>query len=669
MPETSIIVKAEDRYSNAVKSMSAATKPLNKDIEALQNHLDRLGKNKVSLQVDAQKARRELQALQKQFASTGNEADGLKVELAQANYDNIQRNLRLVTQEARSVEKQMASTAGAVRKTENSLSGGSGAILGGMAANMLAQAANQLAQQGVGALASSAFGAAGGNIASSAVSSAISMGTAGFLLGGAPGAAIGAAIGGITGAASGGLQNFQARDDAFKSYVQETAEGQLSERESAIASGSAIAGSREQTLLAFAQRFGSEDAARDYLAQVKTFAANTNYGYDEITGYSKKLLNTYGAEEVFDVLKKLSDASAGLNLSSSDVDIFISGLSRMRTTGKATQEYLNYFSERGVDVYQALANATGADKKDISGMVTKGKISGSTAAQAILDFIDETFGGLSDKLTGTYTAMVNNLEDARANAQEAYGIGYNEARKKGIRAETDWQDSGAMDEVNKALGAFQASLDNEKERLIREAQKSVLESDEYKKAMAAGTDEGYAEAGRLLMAAKIQAQNEYNDTDGAKLLLQSEKTLIQMVRADTALKDEYWQAGYDLSQEFSKGRAAGLKENKVEDYLELWGGEPPDYSEVKSRFGGGSAPGYAYGLNRVPYDNFPALLHEGERVLTAQQARAQDAGGGGKSFSFHIDNITVGAGSSQGEAAEVAEAVAQIVYEKVMLSQ
>ena len=69
-------------------------------------------------------------------------------------------------------------------------------------------------------------------------------------------------------------------------------------------------------------------------------ATSTNYSYDEITGYSKLLLNTYDGDKTLSVLQTLSDASAGLNLDSSDVNMFISGLSRMRTTGKATQEYL-----------------------------------------------------------------------------------------------------------------------------------------------------------------------------------------------------------------------------------------------------------------------------------------------------------------------------------------
>ena len=91
-----------------------------------------------------------------------------------------------------------------------------------------------------------------------------------------------------------------------------------------------------------------------YSDAAKSMAARTNYGYDEILGYSKLLLNSYAPEETFGLLTTLSDATAGLNLSSSDVEMFIKGFSRMRTTGKVTQEYLNYFSERGVDVYEAL---------------------------------------------------------------------------------------------------------------------------------------------------------------------------------------------------------------------------------------------------------------------------------------------------------------------------
>ena len=37
-------------------------------------------------------------------------------------------------------------------------------------------------------------------------------------------------------------------------------------------------------------------------------------------------------------------------------------------------------------------------------------------------------------------------------------------------------------------------------------------------------------------------------------------------------------------------------------------------------FSGDSGSSHAYGLNRVPYDNYPAVLHQGEKVLTRNQA-------------------------------------------------
>ena len=51
--------------------------------------------------------------------------------------------------------------------------------------------------------------------------------------------------------------------------------------------------------------------------------------------------------------------------------------------------------------------------------------------------------------------------------------------------------------------------------------------------------------------------------------------------------------------------------------------------------------GYATGLERVPYDNFPALLHEGERVLTAAKARSMDAGKTGPSIQITMSGVTI----------------------------
>lgn len=113
-------------------------------------------------------------------------------------------------------------------------------------------------------------------------------------------------------------------------------------------------------------------------------------------------------------------------------------------------------------------------------------------------------------------------------------------------------------------------------------------------------------------------------------MLESELSLIASVRDNTALKEEYYNAAYLLGTEFTKGRLAAI------------GSDPQFASIVASSFGAGSVTDYsgiggawsemedgkpaATGLERVPYDNFPALLHEGERVLTAAEARSYNSG-------------------------------------------
>ena len=101
MPDVSIAISAQDSYSSAIKSMAQITKSFSKDMDEMEETLHKLNTNKYSLKLDADAALKELKALEKQFAETGDEADGLKAQMAKANYDNIKRNLDLVTKGAR----------------------------------------------------------------------------------------------------------------------------------------------------------------------------------------------------------------------------------------------------------------------------------------------------------------------------------------------------------------------------------------------------------------------------------------------------------------------------------------------------------------------------------------------------------------------------------------
>lgn len=677
-----IVFRAVDRVSGTVSTVSNSIKHLDKDMEEAARLAKEYAKRQQDLSSKLAEAQRKLvdaakgvKDAKKAYAELNDETNRTNLERAFEEYNKVAEGVRNLKQEARETQRAIRDLDEQSRQSSNrsggSIGGSVGGTNGGSVGGDLSGTLSTLSKAGLtkmlgdsisgaaNTLISSGMGSETGTMVSSTLSGVASGAALGSIVPGI-GTAVGAAVGGIAGAISGATQVYEERDEAFKAYVQDSAEAQIAQRDSDIQAGSTVAAGREQKQLAFSTLLGSDQRASDFLSDVKAMAADTNYTYDEITNYAKSLVKPFGADKSLDILTTLSDASAALSLNESDNSVLIAGLSRMKLTDKTTQEYLNYFSERGIDVYAALSKW--GDAAEVTSKVSKGEIKGSEAVEEILNYMREQYGGLSVKMAETYEGMMGNLEDAEANAAEAYGRGYNEARKEGIQAQTEWLSSGAMDEANQAIGAWQAQLENEKERFVREAVEETMTQDpEYLAAKAAGDA---AEMGRLIMAAKVRGQNEYNATEGAQQALEAELALAATIRDNTASDDAYWAAGYRKGEAYSKGWDAAIFAIEAEQFggietapfdeharlnqqmveqaqagvdpslipqYDMSGVNQYDEHLTRYAYGGtypGAPPGYAYGLNRVPYDNYPAMLHEDERVLTASQARQADQGGG-----------------------------------------
>lgn len=667
MPETTLVIRAEDRYSDAVRKMAQVTRSFSKDVDELEEQLHQLNAQKTSIKVDMKEAGRALKEAQKQFEATGKEADGLKLQLRQANYDNIKRNFALVTQAAREAERQLDRTGEAGRRAGSGVSSGISRAVQALAVSGTGDVLQELVLSFGSGAAGSVLGDDGGRLTGSILRATGSGAAAGTMIfGPGAGTVAGAAIGGVLGLFSSGMQVIEAQDNAFQSYYGGLYETAAQGTEDRLAAGMTTAGQREQDQIAFARRFGSEEAARAYLDQVRAMAVNTNYTYDEITGYSKSLLNSYSPEETLGVLQQLSDATAGLDLDAGGVSMFIAGLSRMRTTDKATQEYLNYFSERGLDVYEALSRSTGADKSRIAEMVTGGDISGTEAAQAILDYIQSEFGGLSERLASTYDAMVDNLGDAAAEIESAMGASYEEKAKEGLQADLDAYGGAlgdALAEANRIIGEGRAIGENLDRQYSREALSALTmgtETTVYGEEQAAelkemhsrytalvGQYQNATEEDKAVIAGEIEALTEkaqamaegaYDASEMSQRLHDVNVDLIGAIRENTAaLNGTPWMQSYETQQELSKGQGAAMVRQAIggrEDSGDYTDPDSVNYSPIAMGFSGldpteRTVHSNAFGLERVPYDNYPALLHAGERVLTAREARNQDQGWAG----------------------------------------
>lgn len=621
MPESSIVIKASDRYSDALKAMAKTTRSFSKDVDSLEEGLYSLSKNKYTLKVDVRKAKDELRDAEKQFSKTHSEADGLRMELAQANYDNTVRNLKAVSNAAKQTE-------GEIAKLSNRANGGilsklgldDGSELGkGLAGSGLLKMVGDSASSLAGSMIESAIGQPSAMFMSSIASGVASGASAGAILGPA-GALIGAGLGAISGGINGYTQIYESQDSSFKSYVQDAVQEQLDAQSESLTSGSSIAAGRETDKISFATLFGSKETADSYLTNLVSMANSTPFLYDDLTSMSKTLA-TYGydADSILPVLQTIGDAGAALGQSTSDMTAVATAIGRMKSSNKTTLEYLNILNDRGIGAVGMLSDAYGVDQGTMYSMISKGEVAGQDAARIILDALSDSFAGSMEAQSKTFSGITSTIEGLQQELDNAMGEGYNQTRMQGLEAQKEWLagDSGQeMQEAYTAIGAWKASLENAKEQYIRDAMNDAMGSEAYKTAEAEGDA---AEMGRILMKAKIDGMNEYNANEGKDEELAQELSLIESVRDDTALNNSYWNAGYTLGQEFSKGRAAATTDSAWADAVNNFNSGYTKHRSGHQR---------AMGIDYVPYDNFPALLHEGEKVLTAGEARQEKNGVG-----------------------------------------
>lgn len=658
--DVSIMLSLKDFFSKPLSKASEALEKLQKEIDDTDGKVDELNKKKAEVKIDMTKARQELKDAEKALDGTKDAAD--RLQKAQYNFESLQSELRMLSKDSNQAEKDLVSLKDQMDKAQNRAGGISGSAFGTLAKAIGTQMAGQVASEAANAYVSSAFGSEAGTMFSSVLSGTASGAAIGSMIAPGVGTAIGAGAGALLGGISGATQNFQSRDEYFKSLVQDRYNAYQEEMQDSLTGGSETAASREQSQLAFSTLLGGDAAAESFLTRLQDVAETTPFSRAGLEAIAKNLIANGFSDtaEQFTLLDSIGEAGSALGLSEQSMAEVATYLGRMNATDKANLEYLNPLIERGIPAIEYLAENMGVSNAKMYDMISAGDVLGSEAARVIAAAMQEDFGGSLEKQAQSYTGLMSTLEDAREELDAAMGEGYNEARKPAIEEEIDYLSGEGGEEMKKMyslIGEFQASLENEKERAIREAMDAVTETDEYREAELAGNG---AKMGELLAEAKAQAEKKYMESDGYQTMMESQTSAIERVR-DT-MADSYWQAGYYLGEEFNKGLEAAqtVLDKRINENLEESFGNVvsiPENVDLTPKSGMFSGFGHAAGLSYVPYDNYPALLHEGERVLTARENRGY---GGGVNVSVTGNNFTV---REEADIDRIAETIARKVTE------
>lgn len=691
--DASIAFSAKDNLSQSVTTMKNSIDGLRDDVDGLQQRLTTLDNTRLRLKnVDLKQAKKELDEASRALRDLGKDATETDRQLAQANFDratqnysNLNDQLTLVSRNAKQARSDLLDATSAVSSVENRAARGSmGSVLTAIVAAGVGGMAGDAALQIAGTTIGSAYGQDLGSLLSSGLSGAASGAAIGSVIPGV-GTAVGAAIGGAVGLATGAAQVYESEDEAFRSYYGGLYSDAQTRRQEQLTSGSSVAAQRELDAIAFDQLLG-EGTGGAYLSSVRDLAASTPLEYDQLTSMSRALATGFGdtPERMLELLTAIGDAGSAVGLTAQDMEEMARAMSRMQSSGKTTLEYLNIFQDRGVDVVEMLAEAMGTTQDTIYDRISRGEIDGRDAVsiiQAALQDPSGPYAGSMDLMAQTYIGLTSTLQDAMTEISSATGKGYNDARISGLQAEIDAYGGAlgtALQELGSVQGANQAYLDNLREQYTREALSAVLlgqgttlydtEDQERLRAWrqeyldaqeryAAGDRDAGLDMEALAEEARAMATAAYESSEQYQAVADQQENLISSMR-DLTDSFDAWTAAYGIQQEQTRGRMA------VSGGTSAAGGGPGGWDALVSNAldTHNEFFGHASGLRRVPYDNYAALLHEGERVLTAREARELDRQSAAP--------VTVNIGGSWSvRSEEDIDAIAEAIARRVLLAQ
>lgn len=169
----------------------------------------------------------------------------------------------------------------------------------------------------------------------------------------------------------------------------------------------------EQTRKAFTTLLKDATLAKDFLAELETFAANTPFELPGLLQASKKMLAFgFTAQQVIPVLTTVGDSAAALGMGQDGIDRLTIAIGQMQAKGKVSAEEMLQLAEAGVPAWQMLADAMGTSIPQAMKMAEKGTIDSATGIQAIISGMNSKFGGMMQEQSSTINGMLSNIQDS-----------------------------------------------------------------------------------------------------------------------------------------------------------------------------------------------------------------------------------------------------------------
>lgn len=179
------------------------------------------------------------------------------------------------------------------------------------------------------------------------------------------------------------------------------------------------AGKLQNVQTAFTNMLGSAQKAAAFTKELQGFAAATPFEFNQVTSAAQKFLAFgFTAEQVIPTLTAVGDAAAGVGLGADGIDRVTLALGQMAAKSRIQSDEMLQLTEAGIPAWQMLADKIGKSVPEVMDMVSKGAVDSATGINALVEGMNQKFGGMMEQqshtIQGTWSTLMDGIDQTAA---------------------------------------------------------------------------------------------------------------------------------------------------------------------------------------------------------------------------------------------------------------
>lgn len=168
---------------------------------------------------------------------------------------------------------------------------------------------------------------------------------------------------------------------------------------------------KENSTVAWTTLLGSQEKAKQQVAEISQFAAKTQFNTEGVDTMAKYFHNAgFEGKGLFDQLTKIADVSGAFNITADNAKELARQMSQVDQAGVAYTSDLDILQNQGIPIFKALAQVTGTNVAQVRKMASQGKITADMYNKAF-DSVANTVKGSAQKQSETMTGLLSTLGD------------------------------------------------------------------------------------------------------------------------------------------------------------------------------------------------------------------------------------------------------------------